>query len=106
MPGPADDNVVVHVNVERGGDIDDRLRRSKKQLGTSIGDCKQRSFVLHHGHSREFPFLIMHAHERKSASAQTAYIPQQLSVVREVPATEVASITRSPHQRVKEASVG
>jgi hypothetical protein len=40
MPGPADDNVVVHVNVERGGDIDDRLRRSKKQLGTSIGDCK------------------------------------------------------------------
>jgi arylsulfatase A-like enzyme len=40
--------------------------------------------VLHHGHSREFPFLIMHAHERKSASAQTADIPQQLSEVREV----------------------
>jgi hypothetical protein len=33
----------------------------------------------------------MHAHERKSASAQTADIPQQLSEVREVPIPEVAA---------------
>jgi hypothetical protein len=74
MPALADDDVVVHGNAERGGDLDDRFRhlnvrlrgrriaggvvvqetttaaiqlgalwflRSKKQMGTSIGDCKQ-----------------------------------------------------------------
>ena len=87
MPVLADDDVVVHGDAERGGDIDDRLGhldvglrrrrvaggmvvqetmpllsngvhfgflRSKKQMGTSIGDCKQWSLViltLHHGHS-------------------------------------------------------
>lgn len=60
----------------------------------SIEDCKQRPFVLHHGRSREFLFLTMHAHERKSASAQAADIPQQLSEVREVPIGDIALASR------------